>query len=265
MILSEILRNLKQQEIEAAIENNRIEVYRDTWLQIDAEEMKKEGYSLYASNLKISLYNGVIDTNLEEVNVDKTIDEVISFFENQNLPFRWLAGVTTKPRNIFKHLEKKGFIVERNPGMAMNLNQIERKEHDALEILKVGNLDNAEKFADVAQKVYGLPKEILLPGLLKILNSEEIGCYLALLNEKPVGISTVYYFCGVAGSYLVGVLQEERKKGIGSAITSAPLYDAKELGYEWSILYSSELGFNAYKRIGFEQYCIGEVCTWNPK
>ena len=127
------------------------------------------------------------------------------------------------------------------------------------------DLVEAEKFADVTQKVYGLPKEILMSGFMNLLNSKDIDCYLALLNEKPVGISVVYYFCGVAGIYLVGVLEEERKKGIGSAITLAPLYDAKEKGYEWSILYSSELGLNAYKRIGFEQYCIGEVSTWIPQ
>jgi len=263
MLLSKILQNLKPNEIAVAIENNRIEVHRDTWLRNDAKEIKKEEYSLYASNHKIPLYNGVIDTNIEE-NVDERIDEVISFFDKQKLPFRWITGVITNPRNIYKNLEKKGFKVERNPGMAMNLDRLERIEQFNLETLKVCKLAEAEKFAEVAQKVYGLPKEILLSGLMKLVDSDEIGCYLALLNEKPVGISAVYYFCGVAGIYLVGVLEEERKKGIGSAITLAPLYDAKNLGYEWSILYSSELGFNAYKRIGFEQYCIGEVCTWNP-
>ena len=92
-LMTKIFQDQKPKEIAAVIENNRIESYRNIWLSYDAKETKKEDYSLYASNLKIPLYNGVIDTNIEEEKVDERIDEVISFFDKQKLPFSWLSGV----------------------------------------------------------------------------------------------------------------------------------------------------------------------------
>jgi len=59
----------------------------------------------------------------------------------------------------------------------------------------------------------------------------------------------------VAGIYCVAVCSEYRNRGIGKAITMAPLLQAKKKGYEISILTSSELGFNVYSRIGFKECC----------
>lgn len=265
--MNEISRNLRKEDISIAIENNRTEVNRNVWMRFNTKEKQMKEYSLYTTNYEIPLLNGVIDTNIEEENLNEKIDEVISHFKKLQLPFNWITGVNTKPRKIYEYLEKKGFKINRVPGMALNLKQIEREEttNPNLEILKVENLDQRKKLAFVAQSVYGFPEEIVLQELNTTKNDKKCTYYLALLNGEPAGMSAIFYYCGVAGIYNVGVVEKARKKGIGSAITFTPLYDAKELGYEWGVLYSTELGFNVYKRMGFEQYNTGEVCTWIPK
>lgn len=264
--MNEILSNLSKEEIILVIEKNRIEVNRNVWLRFNARKKVMKEYSLYATDFKVPLLNGVIDTNIEEENVDEKIDEVISHFEKLQLPFNWITGITTKPRKIYEHLEKKGFKIAKVPGMALNLKQIERKEiaNPDIEILKVEKLDQRKKLTIVGQKLYGFPEEIFMIELNTIQNDEKCTYYLVLLNGEPVGMSAVFYFCGVAGIYNVGVVEEARRKGIGSAIIYAMLYDAKDSGYEWAVLYSTELGINVYKQMGFEQYCNGEVCTWIP-
>lgn len=264
--MNEILRNPNNEEIIEAVEKNRTEVYRTIWTRFNAKIKKTKEYSIYTTGLKASLLNGVIDTKLDEENINDKIDEVISHFKEKQLPFRWLSGELTSPRNLFEYLEKKGFEIAKNPGMALNLNKMEKFDTSIpnLEVLKITDLVTAKKFAEVTEKVYGMTEAGSMVELKSSLTDELVDFYVALLDGKPVGISGVYYYCGVAGIYMVGVLEETRGKGIGTAITIAPLFDAKEKRYEWATLHSSELGFNVYKKMGFEQYCIDEVCTWIP-
>jgi ribosomal protein S18 acetylase RimI-like enzyme len=40
-------------------------------------------------------------------------------------------------------------------------------------------------------------------------------------------------------------------KGIGAAISLKPLLDARAEGYRYAVLFSTEMGFGVYERIGF--------------
>jgi GNAT superfamily N-acetyltransferase len=84
--------------------------------------------------------------------------------------------------------------------------------------------------------------------------------YLALLNGKPVGTSQLFLSAGVAGIYNVTVLPEARRQGIGSAITLAPLFEARKLGYRIGVLQASKRGYNVYRRLGFQD--IGNLSLY---
>jgi len=68
----------------------------------------------------------------------------------------------------------------------------------------------------------------------------------------------------VAGLYNVATLPESRGKGIGSSISYVPFIDAKERGYEISILHSTRMGYGVYKQLGFEEICKLIRYQWNP-
>ncbi|MGH2606372.1 MAG: GNAT family N-acetyltransferase, partial [Anaerolineales bacterium] len=76
--------------------------------------------------------------------------------------------------------------------------------------------------------------------------------YLAMLNGRAVSWASVFYATGVAGIYAVGTAAEARRQGIGSAVTLRALLDARERGYRVGMLQSSEMGYNVYRRLGFE-------------
>jgi predicted acetyltransferase len=63
---------------------------------------------------------------------------------------------------------------------------------------------------------------------------------------------SVFCSSSVAGVYAVGTLPEARRQGIGSAITLRGLRDARERGYRVGVLQSSQMGYNLYRRFGFE-------------
>jgi GNAT superfamily N-acetyltransferase len=74
--------------------------------------------------------------------------------------------------------------------------------------------------------------------------------YLARLDGEAVATSSL-----VIGIYNVTTLPEARCKGIGAAITLAPLLDARARGYRAGVLFASEMGFSVYQRLGFKEYC----------
>jgi GNAT superfamily N-acetyltransferase len=52
--------------------------------------------------------------------------------------------------------------------------------------------------------------------------------------------------------YAVATVPSARGKGIGAAITLKPLLEARELGYRYAVLFSTEMGVRVYERIGFK-------------
>ena len=86
--------------------------------------------------------------------------------------------------------------------------------------------------------------------------------YLGMLGNRPVATSLLYLAGGVAGIYNVATLPEVRQRGIGSALTVAPLLDARAWGYRIGTLQSTPMGLNLYRRLGFREYCTFHAYFW---
>jgi predicted acetyltransferase len=67
----------------------------------------------------------------------------------------------------------------------------------------------------------------------------------------------------MAGIYNVATLPELRKQGIGTALTVAPLLDARAWGYQIGTLQSTQMGLHLYRRLGFQEYCTFNAYFWS--
>jgi ribosomal protein S18 acetylase RimI-like enzyme len=124
-------------------------------------------------------------------------------------------------------------------------------------------------YGQVLQQVFGAPdfvKEIYYE-IFKSRGYDEDGDvqnYLAYLEGTPVGACTIVYGAGVAGVYSVATVEEARGRGIGRAVTLGPLLDARQRGYRVGVLEASDMGYNLYKQLGFEEYCLVEQYLYMP-
>jgi len=97
--------------------------------------------------------------------------------------------------------------------------------------------------------------EQLLESQMSLLEKKDFLKFVGYIDGDPVTISALILDDNVAGLYFVVTRTEQRGKGFGTLITLAALEEARKRGYNQAILQSSKMGYNIYKRIGFEEYC----------
>jgi GNAT superfamily N-acetyltransferase len=89
--------------------------------------------------------------------------------------------------------------------------------------------------------------------------------YIAYQDGVAVATSALLLHAGVAGIFAVATIPQARGRGLGTAITQAPLLEARRRGYRVGTLQSSPMGFPVYGRLGFREVChpIG-LYLWSP-
>lgn len=86
--------------------------------------------------------------------------------------------------------------------------------------------------------------------------------YVGYCDGEPVTSSTLLLAAGLAGIYDVSTVPAARNKGLGKAITLAPMLAARERGYHHAILFASEQGHPVYRSIGFTDVFTREDYEW---
>lgn len=86
--------------------------------------------------------------------------------------------------------------------------------------------------------------------------------YLGLLDVIPVATAELTLGGGVAGLYNISTVKAYRGRGIGTAVTYAPLLEARDLGLTTAILQAAPDGVGVYHRLGFTPF--GTVTEFKP-
>lgn len=267
---SNILRNPSTIEIMNAIDRNQMDLLSKSLNFVDKDELikfypnsdiyVKDEVSKYFLGGNHPMMNVFCGTNFLEQEVEEKVNLLLNQVKNENIPFMWWAGALTKPKNLGEYLEKAGMIKDESPAMYLNLRELDETNYkkalnqSKIKIVKVSNPKEEEQWIDTFCTVFELDDFKDDFSRFCRIWFQYLDAFLVLLDEgKPVGVSLVSYSFGVAAIYNVGVIPEYRNRGIGTAITMAPLLQAKIKGYEISTLCSSELGFKVYSQIGYKE------------
>ena len=79
-------------------------------------------------------------------------------------------------------------------------------------------------------------------------------------DNRPLGACSMFIDDSVAGFYDVGVLEEERNQGIGSAMMAHALRFARVQAATQAVLLASGMGCGMYRRVGFREVC--KIAYW---
>jgi GNAT superfamily N-acetyltransferase len=214
--------------------------------------------------------NLVVCTQLPSNGVDEIVDNALAHFRSMKIRrLSWLAREGTQTIELNNALLandltfREAFATE----MAVDLSLLPEtlSASQGLKIFAVENEYTLRQWIQVASIGFRISRQfeqVWQDLFVDVICNPQYRTYLALSNGKPVGTSQLFLSGGVAGIYNVSCIPEARGQGIGSAITLAPLLEAREMGYRVGILQASNGGYNAYRRLGFQDYGKLSLYLW---
>jgi len=222
------------------------------------------------TNMPDHFMNLVVCTELPAEGIDELIEDAMAHFRSLNIKrLSWLVQEGVPATELKQHLEANGLTFKESfaTEMAADLTTLPESTStpSELTIVRVEDEETLKKWIHVASIGFGVPtdvEDIWYEFFEAAACSLPFRTYLALLNGEPVATSQLFTSAGVGGVYNVTCIPDARGQGIGSAVVMAPLLDAREMGYRIGILQASSMGYNVYRRLGFQDFGKLSVYLW---
>jgi GNAT superfamily N-acetyltransferase len=271
------LVNPSELNLARAVQENLFDLFRAMAATLPgAEIVERAGICFHHAFPTNPMFKGVWRTRLADGEVDATIDATLAWFAERNAPFLfWWTGPETTPADLGERLQARGLLdmaeqqtalaagikqtASGAPCMVANLHRMDEAAlyttTDGFHIEEVASEAALLDFKRVFVESYAIPE---WAGQAWVDATRAIGIgktpwkmVVGYLDGAPVATNMLFTGAGVASVYGVGVTPAARGKGIGGAITLAPLLEARAMGYRHAVLFSTEMGVSAYQRIGF--------------
>jgi ribosomal protein S18 acetylase RimI-like enzyme len=274
LLVIDMIENLEScnpKQVSQAMQENMYEIFRVNGRSPLYKVEETPEIIRMSHGAKEASYQGVGYANLNEENIDETIESVISYFREHHLPFMWYIGPDSTPENLGEALQSHGLSYGGNaPAMAINLCDLEERAlPQGFTVEPVDDLDKLRTFFDLWCESYPFPQG-LGDIYYHIFTSEGFKLdhpnrfYVGYLDGEPVASSRVFLGEKVASLWWVSCHPSARGKGIGSAMTYFPLNEAMSDGYNVGSLYATKMGAHVYPKLGFKEYHKLEVYVQMP-
>jgi GNAT superfamily N-acetyltransferase len=226
-----------------------------------------------ATGIPSAGWNRVLRARLAPERMDARIEWVQERARALGTPFLWHIIPSTRPANLDTHLLRHGFTdVGDEPAMGVALARLPSTLPlpEGVRIERVRERTALEQWARTAHAGFGASVEADAPFVAAVSRDTLAGApaaeyYLALLDGEPVASSALTLAAGVAGIFSVATLEGARRRGIGAAVTMAPLLAARDRGYAVGVLQASEMGYSVYARMGFTEQFRYRSFYWKPE
>jgi hypothetical protein len=259
--MQDILSDFSTPALARAIKANWMDYYRCLGRAPNAEMYAGPYLTWLLTGIPDAFNNVVLQTRLPPDDAGELIGQALTHFRSRSVRrLSWWLDEGAQETDLKKQLVAHGLTFdEGGTGMAADLTALptDLSIPTGLTIAPVENKEALSQWAHIVNTGFGLPiwSETIWFALFADLVFElPLRNYLAILNGQPVGTSQLFLGAGVAGIYNVTCFPEARARGVGRAITLAPLLEARNLGFHVSILQASHLGYNVYRRLGFQDF-----------
>jgi len=266
--MPEILDNLTPAERADVNHANLVEAY-DYFLRLPGVERHPHGdLTGVITGQPAGFLNPITVSNFPADEADARIDAAMDVLRDRKLEMEWWVGPASAPGDLVERLHRVPDFATGNPipGMSADLaNVVEPPVPEGVEIVEINDDEQLRDWADtfsVGFFDYGPPTARAMHDLYSQIGYGEAipwKLFLARLDGQPVATSALYVGCGVAQMTFVSALPAARGRGVGAAVSTAPLLKAREMGYRIAVLQSSPGGKSIYERLGFATDCTFHV------
>lgn len=260
-----------------AYEDCASDLFRQFAASLGGETEEVAGISRHFTFPDHFLFRGAWNARLTAETADAAIAETIDWFKARGATrFGWWTHASTTPHDIGHRLIAHGFtalyprdgdldpdvptVMQGPPVMAADLNLIDETAVDkapaGFRVEQAVTEQALEAFRCIVAETY---LAVPLVGEAWVDATRAAGferapwrIYVGWLDGEPVATNVVTEGGGIVGVWNIATLSAHRGKGIGAAITVAPLLEARAKGYRYVGLFASSLGAPVYKRLGFE-------------
>jgi len=196
--------------------------------------------------------NLVVCTQLPSEGADELIESALAHFRSMNIrKLSWLTHECVPSAAIYKTLLAHGLTFRKSfaTEMAVDLSLL-LEGLPALPSLRIVPVEDEcllrqwIHVASIGFRISEKFEKVWYDFFVDVIRNPQFRTYLALLDGKPVGTSQLFLSEGVAGIYNVTCVPEARGQGVGSAVTMAPLVEARREGYRICVLQASKQGYN---------------------
>jgi ribosomal protein S18 acetylase RimI-like enzyme len=195
------------------------------------------------------------------------ISQIKYYYKQSALPFWWWVYPKGQSSTIREILQAQGInFLMAIPCMAADLSSLNAKQDVAstVAVSSVKNKTDLHLWGKISfdgfemdsstQKQY---RNFIASFDLSSKSPQKL--FIARFDGVPVASALLFFYQDTAGIYFVSTLPGYRRKGIGLALTLATMHAAKQSGFKYCILQSSESGLHVYEQAGFKEYCRADV------
>jgi hypothetical protein len=220
----------------------------------------------------IDYHNCVVRAGVPADEADGLVRESVAELRARGVPGTWHVGPSMRPADIGEHLLGHGFAAGgEEVGMAVDLDALPGAVPAPAElaILRVRDERALVAWVETLGRGFGEgEREARWVGdtFARIGLGDDVPWrhHLGVLAGRPVATASLFLGAGAAGVYFVFTVAEARRRGIGAAMTLAPLLEARALGRRTGVLQSSAMGEPVYRRLGFREECRIAIYEWAP-
>jgi len=226
---------------------------------------RDERHAVIFSGFKTDTFNLVISQRLG-AEAPSLIGRVCGEFNATGLPAEWWTCDELREEAVSGLLQRHGFAEDEvDVGMVAELSHLSPLEYPAGLVLKpVQTPEEMVGFGEVISSLFNPPDPHVARFYEQVarlgrLADRPLMLFLALLDGRPVGTSSIFLSGEGAHIFDISTRAEHRNRGYGSAITHFSLMFARRLGARFGALQAAPDGLNIYRRMGFREVCTFRV------
>lgn len=232
--------------------------------------LRDEELVLVDSGMPCDTFNVICRARLASASAPRRVTEAIAHFQAAARPFSWWLGPGYTPANLPDLLRSAGLTqADTEVAMALDLTAPPDAGSDppGLAIRRVRTIEDLRAFAAIAAANWEPPDPWVLrfyerTAALLLAADAPRRLYLGTVAGTPVATAEASVGGGVIGLYNISTRPDFRRRGIGLAMTHAPLAEAAGEGYPTAILQAAEAGVGVYARLGFRPF--GTITEFKP-